>query len=202
MTAPGGNPPPTRQQLRAIQQAVDDARLSAQASVRNYRNVLLAVAAVSVLCAVALPPAQAYLSADLLLIHLPEAGAQAGADTTPRRATAGDLATIEAWGLLGGLISAVAGMRRMRGSRDPAGLHLAQLALKLPAGALTAVFGIVLLQAEIVPPLARIGSDRIAAFAILFGFAQEAFTVFVDRRSEKMLADAGPLTSPGEARAA
>jgi hypothetical protein len=109
--------------------------------------------------------------------------------------TFGDLATIEGWGVLGGLIGAVASLRRLRTSRDPAGLHLAQLALKLPAGALTALFGVVLMQSEIVPPLRPATGGQIAAYAVLFGFAQEAITRFVDQQSGRILDGAQPLSA-------
>jgi hypothetical protein len=105
----------------------------------------------------------------------------------------GDLATIEGWGMLGGLIGAVGSLRRVRASRDPAGLHLAQLALKLPAGAVTALFGIVLLQSSILPPLTPVEPGQLAAYAVLFGFAQEALTRFVDQQSGRILANAKTL---------
>jgi hypothetical protein len=112
--------------------------------------------------------------------------------------TFGDLATIEGWGVLGGLIGAVASLRRLRTSRDPAGLHLAQLALKLPAGALTALFGVVLLQSGILP-LSPATSGQIAAYAVLFGFAQEAITRFVDQQSGRILEGALPLSAKASA---
>jgi hypothetical protein len=112
---------------------------------------------------------------------------------TPQPALLSDLASIEVWGVIGGLIGAIVSLRRLRSSRDPAGLHLAQLALKLPAGALTAVFGVVLLQASILPPLTSVSDDKLAAYAVLFGFGQEALTRFVDQKSGEILDNAKPL---------
>src|SRR5262249_39208867 len=82
---------------------------------------------------------------------------------------------------------------RVRSSRSPEGLQFAQLILKLPAGALTALFGVVLLQSGILPPLSAVADARLAAYAVIFGFAQEAFTHFVDRRARNLLSNTRPL---------
>jgi hypothetical protein len=66
------------------------------------------------------------------------------------------------------------------------------LILKLPAGALTALFGVVLLQSEIIPPLGPASNEKLAAYAIIFGFAQEALTHFVDRRASDLLQKSEP----------
>jgi hypothetical protein len=107
---------------------------------------------------------------------------------------AADWATIEVWGVFGGLIGALVSLRSLSASRRPIGLQVTQLALKLPAGAATAVFGILLLQANIVPPLKPVDIGRIAAYAVLFGFAQEAVTTLVDRQAARLLNQGKPIS--------
>jgi len=178
-----------RHQLRVIRQAVDDCRLSAHTAVRSYRNGLLVAILTIIICAVVFPIMAFLLTADIVVLRAPSTVAEPSAASS---ISTGDLASIEVWGVLGGLIGAIVGLRRMRTSRDPAGLHLTQLALKLPAGAMTALFGVVLLQSGIVPPLKPVASGQIAAYAVLFGFAQEALTRFVDRQSARILDNAKP----------
>jgi hypothetical protein len=108
--------------------------------------------------------------------------------------TAASLAGIEVWGTLGSAVAVIAGLWRLRSSRQPSGLQLAQLALKIPAGALTALFGVLLLQGQIVLQLKPIESGQIPAYAILFGFAQEALTRFVDGKAGQLLDNAKPLS--------
>jgi hypothetical protein len=94
---------------------------------------------------------------------------------------------VELWGVLGALVGAVAGLRKLRGSTQPIGLQVAQLVLKVPTGALTALVGIVLLQAALTPSLQPVSRGKLAAFAILFGAAQEALTSLVDRTAGQLL---------------
>jgi hypothetical protein len=121
--------------------------------------------------------------------------AQAAPATAARDgSTAASLAGIEVWGTLGSAVAVIAGLWRLRSSRQPSGLQLAQLALKIPAGALTALFGVLLLQGQIVLQLKPIESGQIPAYAILFGFAQEALTRFVDGKAGQLLDNAKPLS--------
>ncbi len=109
-----------------------------------------------------------------------------------------DVASVEGWGVLGGIIGAVVSLKRIRTSRDPTSLHVAQLALKLPAGALTALFGVVLLQSSVLPSLVPVTNGQLAAYAVLFGFAQEGLTRLVDQQSNRILDNAklpGQLTA-------
>jgi hypothetical protein len=156
--------------------------LSAQVAIRVYRNALIVGIIVLFIAAVSFPIGAAYVSSGIVIIHsMPP---RAFPDT---HALILSMVSIEVWGLLGGLIAATATLPRLRASRSPAGLQLAQLVLKLPAGALTALFGIVLLQSGIIPPLSTAPNSRLAAYAVIFGFAQEALTRFIDRRAADLL---------------
>ncbi|TCO50286.1 hypothetical protein EV646_102360 [Kribbella antiqua] len=201
-----------RQAFRAAARAVNDAQLSVPSSARSYRNALTVAILVLAVAALVFPLFAAKADSKLLDLHpavsggssstpTPGAGSsatpnQTGSGTTSTSSAAstagaatgyGEIASIELWGVLGGLVGAVAGLRNLRGSSQPVGLQLAQIALKIPAGALTAVVGVVLLQAALTPTTQAVAGGKLAALAIIFGAAQEALTTFVDRTAGNLL---------------
>ncbi len=117
----------------------------------------------------------------------PGTGATIAVTTTAGTPSSREVATIELWGVLGALVGAVAGLRNLRGSTQPLGLQLALIALKIPTGALTAVVGVVLLQAALTPTTQPVEDAKLAAVAVIFGAAQEALTAFVDRSAGTLL---------------
>jgi hypothetical protein len=223
-----------RSELRRLRQAIDDARLSAHARVRVYRNVLfvtsaLLVAGLILFTWLVIP----FLASDLAVIR--QSPSQSGSTTASgspsqsgsttasgstsqsgsttasgstsqsgsttassgkgqEKSARADLMTVEAWGVVGGLIGALVALRNLQASRRPIGLQLAQLVLKLPAGAVTALFGVVLLQSNILPALSPVPFSELAAYAILFGFAQEAVTGMVDRQAARLLNEAKSIS--------
>jgi hypothetical protein len=176
-----------RARLRSVLEAIDSARLSSQTAVRVYRNALLGASAILVLVAVAFPAAAAGMSLGIVIIRSGGPSAQPAAHSLFV-----GMGGVELWGLLGGIIAVIANLYRLRASRSPLGLQFAQMVLKLPAGALTALFGIVLLQSGILPPLSTAPNSKLAAYAVIFGFAQEALTHFVDRRAGQLLSRSEP----------
>lgn len=110
-------------------------------------------------------------------------------DRTIRR-TAGrwDLLTVEALGLVAAAISAAVALRKVPGSSTPLGIPIALAILKLPLGALTAVLGILLMRGQFVPGLSALDSSaQILAWAVVFGYAQQTFTRFIDRQANTVL---------------
>jgi hypothetical protein len=176
-----------RAQLRSVLEAIDNARLSSRTAVRVYRNALLGASAVLLLVAVTFPFATAGMSLGIVIIRSGSPGSQPAVHSLLIAMTG-----VELWGLLGGVIAVIANLYRLRASRSPLGLQFAQMVLKLPAGALTALFGVVLLQSGILPPLSLAPNSKLAAYAIIFGFAQEALTHFVDRRASQLLSKSEP----------
>ena len=78
--------------------------------------------------------------------------------------------------------------RWLRGSSEPHGLPVALALLKLPIGALTAVLGLLLMRGELLPGLSALDSSgQIIAWAIVFGYAQQLFTRFVDEQADSVL---------------
>ena len=193
-----------REALRAAARAVNDAQLSVPATARSYRNALTVAIFVLAIAAIVFPLLATRADARLLDLH-PSAtsgsttatpcgrpgrfGGEAPSSEDSASGSTGisEIASIELWGVLGALVGALAGLRNLRGSTQPVGLQMAQIALKIPAGALTALVGIILLQAALTPNTLAVEDGKIAAFAILFGAAQETITAFVDRTAGNLL---------------
>jgi hypothetical protein len=103
-----------------------------------------------------------------------------------------DIAFIEFVGFVAAALAAALAIRKVRGSSDPYSLPLALAFLKLPTGALTAVFGLVLIRAGLVPGIDSLDSSaEIIAWALVFGYAQQLFTGVVDRQAESVLEQSG-----------
>jgi hypothetical protein len=99
-----------------------------------------------------------------------------------------DIALVAFLGMLGGALSAAVAIRHLRGSTPPYGLSVALSLLKLPAGALTAVAGLLLVHGRFIPGLSDLDtSGQILAYAVALGFAQQVATQFVDRRAREVL---------------
>jgi len=110
-----------------------------------------------------------------------------GADIGP---AVGDVAIVALLGALGGALSAVWAIRGLKGTSTPYDVPVALAVLKVPLGALTAVLAIVLIQGEFVPGLTALDSQgQILAYAVVFGFAQQAFTRLLDQRAQTLLED-------------
>lgn len=99
-----------------------------------------------------------------------------------------DLLLVEAVGATAAMVAAAASIRRIRGSSEPYGVPVALAALKLPTGALTAVLGLLLMRGEFIPGLSALDSSaQIISWAIVFGYAQQLFTRFVDEQGDNVL---------------
>lgn len=187
-----------RAYLRDILQAVNVASLSNSKSVRTYRNILLAATVVLTATAVSFPFVAAQISHGIVVIRSTNSSS-----TQSSKSLIIAMGSVELWGLLGAVLAATAGLSRLRSSTSPYRLQVAQSILKLPAGALTALFGIILLQSGILPPLTAVHDSTLAAYASIFGFAQEALTHFIDRRANDLLSKPEPSASgdaaPGSA---
>jgi hypothetical protein len=91
-------------------------------------------------------------------------------------------------GLLGGALSATFTIQKLRGTSTPYSVPVSLALLKLPAGALTAVTGLMLLYGKFIPGLSELDSQgQILAYAIVLGIAQHLVTRFVDQKAEAVL---------------
>ncbi|MDW5595084.1 hypothetical protein VSS74_12090 [Conexibacter stalactiti] len=108
-----------------------------------------------------------------------------------RKATKpGDIPLVQLIGLIAAAVAAAVSLRRIDGTATPFALPVALAVLKLPTGMLTAVLGILLLRGGFVPGLSALDSPaQILAWALVFGYAQQLFTQFVDQQAKSVLAD-------------
>ena len=99
-----------------------------------------------------------------------------------------DVPLVAALGLVAAVLSAALSLRKLQGTTLPYSLPVALAVFKLPCGALTAVIGLLLMRGEFVPGLTALDSpEQILAWAVLFGYAQQLFTQFVDQRAQGLL---------------
>lgn len=103
--------------------------------------------------------------------------------------TSPDLFTIAMLGLLGGALSAAFFIRGLYVNATPYNVAIPLAILKIPAGAMVAVSGMILLAGDFVPGFSAIDKQsQILAYALVFGFAQQLFTQTLDHRAEKLIA--------------
>jgi hypothetical protein len=112
-----------------------------------------------------------------------------GPQTEDRRLPAhGDVTLVALFGLLGGALSGALAIRKIYGQSTPYAVPVALALLKLPAGALTAIVGILLVRGEFIPGLSQLDNQpQILAYAFFFGAAQQLATRFVDERGREIL---------------
>jgi len=109
-------------------------------------------------------------------------------DAVGRTAAPLDLFVVELVGLAAASVAAAAAIRGIRGSSEPYGLPVALALLKLPTGAVTAFLGLLLMRGQFVPGLSALDtSAQILAWALVFGYAQQLFTRFVDQQAHTVL---------------
>lgn len=109
-------------------------------------------------------------------------------DVVAETAKPEDLMVVELVGLTAAAVAAAAAIRNIKGSSERYGLPLALAALKLPTGAVTAFLGLLLMRGQFVPGLTALDTTaQILAWALVFGFAQELFTHFVDQQGQTVL---------------
>lgn len=99
-----------------------------------------------------------------------------------------DIGIVAGLGLVGGALAAAFAIRNIRGTSIPYDIPLALAFLKVPIGSLTAVAAILLLGGGFVPGLSELDSQRqILAYALLFGYAQQLATQFIDKQAQSLI---------------
>jgi hypothetical protein len=99
-----------------------------------------------------------------------------------------DLWLVELVGLVAAAVASAFALRGLRGDSTPVTLPATLAALKLATGALTAFLGLLLMRGAFVPGLSALDSSaQILSWAIVFGYAQQLFTRFVDQQANTVL---------------
>ena len=97
-------------------------------------------------------------------------------------------AAVALMGVLGATLSATLAVQKLRGTAAPYAVPIALAFFKLPAGALTAIAGLLLINGGFVPGFSQLDSQgQILAYAIVFGVAQHLVTRLVDQRADDVL---------------
>ncbi len=190
--------------LRQAMEITYDASDQLHMRVRSFRNILISSAAliallmiVLVLVVQARPYAMPLCFSPTVTAAGDQTGSAGGAASAPttvcpsgdgQNPSAGDVVIVAGLGLLGGALAAAFAIRNVRGSSTPYDIPIALAFLKVPSGSLTAVAGILLLGGGFVPGLSELDSQRqILAYALLFGYAQQLGTRFIDDRAQSIL---------------
>jgi hypothetical protein len=112
-----------------------------------------------------------------------------------------DVAVVMLVGLGAAAVTGAVTLRSIRGTSTPYAVPTALIALKLPTGALTAFFGLLLINGGFIPGLSALDtSGQILAWAVVFGAAQHLVTRLVDRKAQDVLDSVGstPMTADKE----
>jgi hypothetical protein len=142
----------------------------------RYRNLLWKTAALLLIVAIVLPLVVGRFDAHFMALSADAEGIHWH-----------QLLTIEAWGAFGGTIGALVAVRRATPHSGPISLQGAQVAIKLPAGALVAVLVLLVIQAGIITEIEITSSTQLAGYAAIFGLTEEAATQFVDKKAASLL---------------
>jgi hypothetical protein len=211
------------QVLFAVREASLEARREIR-RVRSFRNVLLlsavflmlGVAGITVLGVLSPGRVPMCFAPDNEMVVCPTtaepvpgaAGAEGGTNVSPAqqarvdaqiRTAAGpwDIPIVEIAGLLAAALASALALRSIQGTSTPYSLPVALAVLKLPSGALTAVLGLLLMRGGFIPGLSALDSSaQIIAWAIVFGYAQQLLTRFLDQQANQVLENVGNPASP------
>jgi hypothetical protein len=189
-----------RAALRDAMQVSYDAADQQYAHVRSFRNVLITGTIVLSLMVLAVCLLGARYPKAIPLCFNPSStstvpGVSALQKVCPTSETAnpnapprGDVAVVALMGVLGAALSATLAVQKLRGTSAPYSVPVSLALFKLPAGALTAIAGLLLIKGGFVPGFSQLDTQgQILAYAIVFGVAQHLVTRLVDQRADDVL---------------
>lgn len=161
------------------------------AQLRSFRNILLSAATfltlitIGTLVFVAINPSLMPLCFEGDIHACPTSEWGPTAEPVPRSA---DILVVAVLGALGGALAATLSIRNLKGTSTPYDVPVALAALKVPMGALTAILGLVAIQGQFIPGLSQLDSQgMILAYALVFGFAQQALSRLLDQQAQNLL---------------
>lgn len=100
----------------------------------------------------------------------------------------GDVLIVEFFGLGGAALAGAVSLRNMQGTATPYMVPMFLLLLRLPVGALAAVFGLLIIQGGFVPGFSNLDSPaQVLAWSLVFGVAQETVTRLIDQQGRKVI---------------
>ncbi len=181
--------------------AAHDAEEAGRARVRSFRNILLASVIATGLIA-ALFIIWGYVKPEVIPQNLcfqqpPTPGNPHPVPVCPigSHAAGRDVLLVELTGLGAAALAGAISIRNIQGTTTPYSVPVMLIALRLPVGALAALFGIFLIHGGVVPGLTALDTGpQIVAWAIIFGILQESVTRLVDQQGKKVLDSARDST--------
>jgi hypothetical protein len=172
-------------ELRGIHAFVCRASDNWHADLRRFRNKLVSLAGAVALLLLVLGVLQA-IDRDVLAL------CTSGDTRTCLQGTApagGDVLLVFVLGAIGGLIGGVVPLSGLRTVPSRFSVRGAQIALKAVVGAFTAWLGVVLVLSGVLD--VTVSSTNLVAYAVLFGYAQQLMTRYVDRHVADVLGRGG-----------
>lgn len=208
-----GLTPTERDTVIAVNRAANSAARREIVQIRSFRNILFATSVVLALAAGALVlvgssnpqliplcfhPGDVVVCPTTVAGGVGDTASQAEIDKAIRAAASpSDVPLVALLGLAAAVLSAALSLRKLQGTTLPYSLPVALAVLKLPSGALTAILGLLLMSGEFVPGLSALDTPgQILAWALLFGYAQQLFTQFVDQRAQGLLDQVSSQDTP------
>ena len=180
-----------RATLRDAMQVSYDAADEQYARLRSFRNVLITGAALLSLLVLVMCMLGALDPSAIPLCFNPSRTKKVcpTAELAPASAPPGlDVAVVALMGVLGAALSATLAVQKLRGTAAPYSVPVGLAFFKLPAGALTAIAGLLLINGDFIPGFSQLDTQgQILAYAIAFGVAQHLVTRFVDQRADDVL---------------
>ena len=155
------------------------------AQLRSFRNILLSAAAFLILITLG-TIVFVSINPELMPLCFPGACPTSNGPTAHPQST--DIQVVAVLGALGGALAATLSIRNLKGTSTPYDVPVALAALKVPLGALTAILGLVAIQGMFIPGLSQLDSQgQILAYALVLGFAQQAFSRLLDKQAQTLL---------------
>jgi hypothetical protein len=171
------------------------------AQLRSFRNIVLIAAFLMFVFVVATATVIAYHPRWLPLCFTSDGG-QVCPTSTGAGPRSADIIMVALLGALGGLLTAALSIRNLKGTSTPYDVPVALAMLKVPLGAFTAILALVAIQGGFVPGLSNLDSqEQILAYALVFGFAQQALSRLLDQRAQTLMEGlpGGTATEPAPA---
>lgn len=186
---------PERAQVMAIREALDDASDKAYANLRTFRNTVLGVGLFMTAFLVAIAIGHAVQSSFIGIREATSAGSPGCATHTC--APTASVFQLEVLGLLGALVAAAVALAHTTSFAGPYDPRLAQVLIRIPTGAATALLAAIVIQGGFFSALKPQDSSALFAYAAVFGYAPNLFLGALDRRAAAAVEPARTRNDPG-----
>ncbi|MFE2534224.1 hypothetical protein [Streptomyces sp. NPDC059371] len=101
-----------------------------------------------------------------------------------------DVLLVEGVGAGAAALAGALAIRKIQGTTTPYSIPVMLILLRLPVGALSALFGIILIHGRFIPGLTDLDTGpQIVAWAIVFGIGQEFLTRLIDDQGQKVMSN-------------